>query len=417
MNETLLPAAPEAERAVISVILATGGRALLEMEGLSIEDFHQPENRRVFETAMALWRSGHQPDPITVAQTLGDSIPGARELIASYSTSTTGASPERAGEYADIVKEKGLARRLVFLGEHLTAEALVHNGTAVLDDIETQLLRLRPERGDGFRSLSLLSPTKVPERTKEVPTGYKALDIRLGGLGQGRLVTLASRPGIGKTTLAMNIASTVAKAGYRVGVFSLEMSVAEILERIIVAEAGVSSNKIRQLSLTTDDVFAIGKSIYRMAEWPLYVDDTAALSLYDLQGRAKKMNAEHGLDLVIVDYLQLVEPPKAENRVNEVSAITRGLKRLAKEIQAPVLALSQFSRAAEQRGGRPLLSDLRDSGSIEQDSDQVVFLWRSNEDDPASNFAITECDIGKNRHGPTGGFVLTMIKDQAKFVE
>ena len=316
------------------------------------------------------------------------------------------------------MQAKALSRSLIKAGEKITQDAIEKAPEDVLDEAERAFMQLRPERGDGFQKLSLLSPVKISDKPREIPTGYGPLDIYLGGLGQGRLITIAARPAIGKTTIALNMAANAAAQGYRVGVFSLEMSTDELMERLIVAESGVDSYRIKQHQLTNDDILNIGKAIYRMSKWHLSIDDTAGISTYELATRAKKEAAGAGLDLLIVDYLQLITPPKAENRVNEVSEITRALKILAKDLRIPVISLSQLSRQVEMRsqGGEPRLADLRDSGSIEQDSDQVVFLWRATADEPTSRIAYTEIGVAKNRHGATGVFTAGLLKEQSKFV-
>jgi len=229
---------------------------------------------------------------------------------------------------------------------------------------------------------------------------------------------MAARPGVGKTTLALNIAAYVASKGNKVGFYSLEMSAAELMERLIASESGVDSHRIRQHRLTMEDIARIGIAIYRMSTWQLAIDDTSSMSTFELSTRAKREKAERGLDLLVVDYLGLITPPEStDSRVEQVSIITRQLKVLSRELQIPVIAVSQLNRQVEARGdGEPRLSDLRDSGSVEQDSDQVIFLWREGKDDPASHLVFTQCKVAKNRHGPTGLFTLALLKEQSKFV-
>ena len=223
--------------------------------------------------------------------------------------------------------------------------------------------------------------------------------------------------GVGKTTLALNIGANVARAGLSVGIYSLEMSTPELMERLIMAEAGVNSSRIQRHELDADDVFRIGTAICKMSDWNLSIDETPGLSVYELATRAKKEKSERGMDLLIVDYLQLITPPKAESRVQEVSVITRSLKILAKEMDIPILALSQLSRQVEQReNAEPRLADLRDSGSIEQDSDQVIFLWWMEKPDPVNYLTHTQCAVSKNRHGSMGDFPLALLKEQSKFI-
>lgn len=363
-----------------------------------------------------MWSQGGKPDYVVITEVLSPHYPGAKSLIAGYRDEHP--NVERVEEYARIVAAKRLGRALVDLGERTAEAAVSGDPVAILDEVERSILSLRPSRGDGFQRLGLLSPTTVATQPRELPTGFGPLDARIGGLGEGRLITLAARPAVGKTTLAMNIAAHVASQGHKVGFYSLEMSAPELMERLIAAEADVDSHRIRQHGLTLEDIFRIGRAIYRMSTWALSIDDTPSMSTFELSTRAKREKAERGLDLLVVDYLGLILPPEGtDSRVEQVSIITRQLKVLSRELSIPVIAVSQLNRQVEMRGdGEPRLSDLRDSGSVEQDSDQVIFLWRAEKDDPVSRLAFTQCKVSKNRHGPTGEFTLALVKEQSKFV-
>lgn len=212
------------------------------------------------------------------------------------------------------------------------------------------------------------------------------------------------------------MAANAARSGANVAFYSMEMSAPELLERLVVSESEVPSHKVKARTLSTSDVKRIGISMYRMNEWKFSIDETPSLSVYEVSARAKRMKQEYGLDLLIIDYLQLIIPPKADNRVQEVTQITRSLKVLSRELQIPIVALSQLSRQVEMRekGGEPRLSDLRDSGSVEQDSDQVVFLWREEPEGPL--YAETMCGVSKNRHGNTGRFPMRLLKEESRFI-
>lgn len=417
MNPTLIPSAPEAERAVIAAVLSTGGRALLKLDFLRAEDFQAPEYQAVYEAALGIWAEGGQPDYVTVTETMSSSYPGAKELVHGFRENV--GDPERVDEYGRIVVGKGLGRALVLLGERTASRACSGDPVEVLDEMEQSILRLRPDRGDGFQRLSLLSPAKVPAIPRELPTGFRGLDVYLGGLGQGRLITIAARPAVGKTTLAMNIAAHAASRGHKVGFYSLEMSVNELMERVILAEANVDSHRVRQKELTTEDVANLGSALIRISSWELAIDDTPGMSTFELSTRAKREKAERGLDLLVIDYIGLITPPTTtDSRVEQVSIITRQLKVLSRSLNIPIIAVSQLNRQVENReGGEPRLSDLRDSGSVEQDSDQVVFLWTTAPTSAASPFTVTQCKVSKNRSGPTGEFTLALRKEQSKFVQ
>jgi replicative DNA helicase len=291
---------------------------------------------------------------------------------------------------------------------------------AVLDELERSVYRLRPSRGQGFQRADTLGRVTLSERSAILPTGFPTIDVYIEGLGAGRFITLAARPGVGKTTLALNIGANVAKAGFKVAVYSLEMSAPSLIEKVVLNESNVDGNRVRDMRLFPEDIDRIGQTLVRMASWQLWFDDTSSLTLSELRTRTKRMKTERGLDLLIVDYLQLLTPPKAENRVNEVAAITRELKALALELSIPILAMSQMNRSVEQgENGEPFIWQLRDSGTVEQDSDQVILLWRDPKDPrngPGAEVRYTHGKVGKNRWGREGPFELALIGAQSKFV-
>ena len=246
-----------------------------------------------------------------------------------------------------------------------------------------------------------------------VPTGFADLDDALAGLQQSNLLILAARPGVGKTSLATNIAQYVAVELKRpVGFFSLEMSREELVDRLLVAQADIDAWKLKTGKLSEDDFTKLSNAMGELAEAPIFIDDTPALSILEMRTKARRLQVERGVDLIVVDYLQLARSRQLENRVQEVSEISQGLKNLARELKVPVLALSQLSRAVETRGGKkPQLSDLRDSGSIEQDADVVMFLWREDEEN-SENMML---DIAKHRNGPLKSVPLHFKGDRIKF--
>jgi replicative DNA helicase len=254
---------------------------------------------------------------------------------------------------------------------------------------------------------------KMGEGLRGVPTGFKDLDDTLAGLQRSNLIILAARPGIGKTTLALNIARYLAvEKKLPVGFFSLEMSREELVDRLLVEQADIDAWKLKTGKLSEDDFTKLSNAMGELAEAPLFIDDTPALSILEMRTKARRLQVESGVNLLIVDYLQLARSRQLENRVQEVSEISQGLKNLARELKVPVLAVSQLSRAVEQRGEkRPQLSDLRESGSIEQDADVVIFLWRENEE----NLEMMNLDIAKHRNGPLKSIKLMFKGDKMKF--
>jgi replicative DNA helicase len=246
-----------------------------------------------------------------------------------------------------------------------------------------------------------------------VPTGFVDLDDALAGLQQSNLIILAARPGVGKTTLAMNIAQYVTVELKRpVGFFSLEMSREELVDRLLVAQADIDAWKLKTGKLSEDDFTKLSDAMGVLAEAPLFIDDTPALSILEMRTKARRLQVESGLDLLVIDYMQLARSRSLENRVQEVSEISQGMKNLARELKIPVLVVSQLSRAVEARGSKkPQLADLRESGSIEQDADVVMFLWREDDENP-ENIML---DIAKHRNGPLRSVPLHFKGDRIRF--
>lgn len=416
VSDTSLLSTPEAERAVLAEILATQGEALMSLDFLKADHFAERAHRAVFEAARGIWETGGKADNVTVSEAVKDAgLPGA---IATVDSLREGRSGGSVIDHARIIFGKWRAREVVRIGQTAAQEALTGDPQAVLDGLQREIGELVSGETSGFSRVNLLTATTVSERRPRVDCGIKELDAFLGGLVGGRLITIASRPGVGKTTLALNFGANVAKAGGVVAICSNEMSTSELVERLLVSEAQLPHWKLKKPALDTNDVHAIGRAIWATSNWKLHIDDTAGASVYEIAARAKKLKRDSGLDLLIVDYLQLLTPPeKSDNRVHEVAQMTRALKLLAMELEIPVVVMSQLSRQAEAREGAPRLSDLRESGSIEQDSDQVVFLWRDKEND--GDIAYTNTNVAKNRHGSVtgdGGFLLGLIKDQSRFV-
>jgi len=327
--------------------------------------------------------------------------------------------------YGRIVKDTATKRSLMSAATRLV-EVSMDEGLGAgeaLDRAESEIFSLsqkslsktftsvRDTLAESFDRLDELH--KSGAGIRGVPTGFADLDDALAGLQQSNLIILAARPGVGKTSLATNIAQYVAVELKRpVGFFSLEMSREELVDRLLVAQADIDAWKLKTGKLSEDDFTKLSNAMGVLAEAPLFIDDTPALSILEMRTKARRLQVESGVDLLVVDYLQLARSRQLENRVQEVSEISQGLKNLARELKVPVLALSQLSRAVETRGGKkPQLSDLRDSGSIEQDADVVMFLWRE-DDDNTENMML---DIAKHRNGPLKSVPLHFKGDRIKF--
>jgi replicative DNA helicase len=327
--------------------------------------------------------------------------------------------------YGKIVKDSATKRSLMKAASRLV-ELSMDEGLAandLLDKAESEVFSLtqthlpraftpvRDALAESFDRLDELH--KQAQGLRGVPTGFTDLDDALAGLQRSNLLILAARPGVGKTSLALNIAQNVAVKYKRpIGFSSLEMSREELVDRLLVAQADIDAWKLKTGKLSEEDFTKLSNAMGELAEAPIYIDDTPGLSILEMRTKARRLQVEMGVDLLIVDYLQLAQSRRLENRVQEVSEISQGLKNLARELKVPVLALSQLSRAVEQRGEkRPQLSDLRESGSIEQDADVVMFMWREDEED-MENMAL---DIAKHRNGPLKSIKLRFRGDRIKF--
>jgi replicative DNA helicase len=419
MSKSVLPAAPDAEKAVVASVLGTGGLALFKLEFLKPEMFFVYEHRLVYETALGIWKGGGRPDFITVAEALKDSgTPNAKELLDSFREK--GSSIDGVEDYGKLIAGKWLSRAIHDVGAGAAERSLEEDPFALLDDVERTLAALRPQRGTGFQALMALQPVTMPEEPNTILSGFELLDKKLGGLVPGRLIVVAARPGIGKTTLGQNIAAHVASQGKVVGFISLEMSSDELNERFISSDSQVPMGKWRKQNLDEGDLYNIGRALYRMGKWNLHIDQTSGLSVAEITARARRLKVEHGLDFLVVDYIQLIRGgSRFEKKNDEIAHITGRLKQLARELDVPILALSQMNREIERRSREgenpePQLADLRDGGSIEQDADHVIFLWRKKEGN-TGDYIITNGKVEKNRHGTTGPFVMGLRAHCATF--
>jgi replicative DNA helicase len=434
-----LPVSMEAERAILAAILLDNSLYDQAAEHLSGDDFSLDAHRRIYSRMRDLQESGRPVDMITLMEELDrrkevESIGGV-----AYLSSLIDGVPERPSieHYVRIVRNKALLRGLINVAQNAIAEAIEHTDEAeeVLGRAEQAIFQLSENRiGQGFLNIpdivkaSFGSLEELYARGQEITglaTHYTLLDKLTSGFQASDLVIIAARPSMGKTAFAMNIAENAAVLdGKVVGVFSLEMSREALLMRMLASTAQVDSKNLRQGFLTKDDMRKLTQAMEQLMQAKLFIDDTPGISVSEMRAKARRLRQQEGLDLIIVDYLQLMSAvpiggKRFENRTQEVSAISRGLKALAKELRVPVIALSQLSRAPESRGGdhRPQLSDLRESGSIEQDADVVAFIFREEvykKDDPDLD-GMAEIIIAKQRNGPTDTIKMAFIKRFTRF--
>ena len=433
-----LPANVEAERAILGAILSDNFAYNQAAEHLRVEDFSLDSHRRIYSRMVELAETSRPIDTITLIEELERH----KELQAigdvGYVSSLMVGMPDRPSieHYVKIVRDKALLRGLISASNTAIARASEQADPAedVLSDAEAAIFQLSEKRiGRGFMGVqeivresfgSVDALLQRGQRITGLATHYSDLDEMTSGLQRSDLVIIAARPSMGKTALAMNIAENAAIYDEQVvGVFSLEMSREALLMRLLCSQARVDAHKMRTGSLWQDDTKKVVRAMEQLAHARLYIDDTPGISLSEMRAKCRRLKQKEGgrLDLVVVDYLQLMSGggKRFENRTQEVSAISRGLKALAKELTVPVVALSQLSRAPESRGGdhRPQLADLRESGSIEQDADVVMFIFREEiykQDDPELQ-GKAEIIIAKQRNGPIGKAKMAFIKHCTRF--
>jgi replicative DNA helicase len=442
--ERAVPHNLEAERALLGSVLLDNGALNLALEVLSQDDFFSEAHRITFEKMLELSEKNRTIDLVTLSEELSkdgllEKAGGAAYLAALTDGVPIGTSLA-VGEYSRIVKEKSLVRRLINASNNVIARCLegADDPETLIDLAQSQVFDIAEQKvKSGFLNVYEIVKSSFGtiealldrgQRITGVRTGYEDLDNLTAGLQPGELIIVASRPSLGKTALALNIASHAATVDNKVvGFFSLEMSKESLVIRLLCSEAEINSHLFRSGFLSRDsDWPKITRALGRLASAPLYIEDTPALSIMQIRAKARRMKAEKGLDLLIVDYLQLVTGHgRFENRTQEVSFLSRSLKSIAKELRIPVVALSQLSRAPEQRPGqRPQLSDLRESGSIEQDADLVIFIFRERRASEAAEGegeidrggVETKLIIGKQRNGPTGEIPVVFMKPYARFM-
>lgn len=432
-NPRVPPHDDMAEQSVLGAILIDRDAMIEVAEFLRPEHFYADAHAAVFSAMLTLYEAHEPLDVVSVAAELKKegtlkSAGGAsavRDLLNAVPTSA------HAKKYARIITENFTKRRLVELGARVTELAFQEEGDVkeILDAAETEMFAISQAatRRDFIPIKDALAASfdRLDELHKKagglrgVSTGFPDLDFKLAGMQDANLLILAARPGTGKTAMILNIAQYVAvKEKTPVGIFSLEMSKEELVDRLLVAQADIDAWKLKTGKLTDDDFTRLSEAMGELAEAPLYIDDTPGLNILEMRTKARRLQVEHGIKLIIVDYLQLADSGrKFDNRVQEVSVISQSLKNLARELRLPVLACSQLSRAVEARGTKvPELSDLRESGSIEQDADVVMFLYREEQDQREWGEQIpTKLRIAKHRNGPLGEVDLIFRGDRIRF--
>jgi len=430
-----LPHSDDAERSVLAAVLLDNQQFHRAQEMLGHSSFYSSRHRKIFQALETMSESGRAFDLVTLKDELQrsgdlDACGGPAYLAALLDGVPRSANVEH---YARIVKEKAVLRDLIQAAQQILTAGMRAQSPVdqILDDAERAVFRVAEDRlRSGFlpiRSIAEGSLKAIEELTREgkaitgIATGFSHLDQMTAGLQPSDLVILAARPAMGKTTLALNVAATAAlRHGRTAGIFSLEMSHQQIFFRLLCSEARVDAHRLRTGRISKDDWHRILKTFSDLSEASLYIDDTPGMGVMEMRAKARRLKLEKGLDLLIVDYLQLMRGrERRDSRQQEISDISRSLKELAKELKIPVLALSQLSRAPEQRHGdrRPQLSDLRESGAIEQDADVVLFLFREEvykKDDPELR-GKAELIVGKQRNGPTGTVDLVFIREFTRF--
>jgi replicative DNA helicase len=423
----------QAEESLLGAMLLSRDAISAAVEACRAEDFYRPAHGHIFDAICSLYAQGEPADPVTVADELRradllEAAGGAGNLVALQANTPAIAN---AGRYARIVQEHALLRRLIAVASEIAemGYSLPDDVMAALDKAEAMVFDVAERRvTDSLKPLRELLAASLDhlealynrgDAVTGVPTGYVDLDEQLSGLQRSSLVIVGARPSMGKTSFALGIAAHAAMERREpVLFFSLEMSHLELTQRLLCSEAKVDSSRMRNGRLLQSDWPKVVAAMGRLGEAPLFIDDNPNLTVMEIRAKARRLKSREGLGLIVVDYLQLMSSPNsAENRQVEVSEVSRGLKILARELEVPVVALSQLSRGLEQRADkRPMLADLRESGSLEQDADVVLFIYRDeiyNKD--SADKGVAEVIIAKHRNGPTGSVQLAFLDHYTRF--
>lgn len=423
----------EAEQSVLGSMLIDAEAVSVAAGSLKAEDFYSEAHKEIFEAMLNLYDRGEPVDLVTVVEELRQR--GTLEGVggAAYISDLSVAVPSTANlkYYIQIVEEKSILRQLIAASNEIIRDSYEAQEELdiILDRAEKRIFEISQRQTTNYfepiKNILLETYAKIEELSKKkggiigLPTGFHEFDQKTSGLHPSDLILVAARPSMGKTSFVLNIAQYVAlRQKVPVAIFSLEMSKEQLVQRMLSSEANVELQKIRTGNLNEDDWLKLVRAAGPLSQAPIYIDDTGGLSVMEIRSKARRLKMEKGLGLLVIDYLQLMSGRgRAENRQQEISEISRSLKALARELKVPVIALSQLSRAPEARTQhRPMLSDLRESGAIEQDADLVVFIYRDeyyNPDTDKKN--IAEIIIAKQRNGPTGTIELVWLGQYTKF--
>ncbi|MBD3330002.1 replicative DNA helicase [Candidatus Peregrinibacteria bacterium] len=438
-NKMVPPHSLEAEKSTLGSLIVDKDSIVKISDFLFPEDFYHDAHKSIYQAVRDLYDKRVPIDLVTLTNILKDrdhleSIGGATYLAKLANEVPTAT---HIYQYATIVKEKGILRKLILAGDQI-------KGLGYSEDEDTEELIDRAEKAlfgvsqtfisDSFvhiknilnktyEKISDLHDSEAKDKYSGIPTGFNGLDYILSGFHPSDLIILAARPSMGKTALALNIGQNIAKKGFSVGIISLEMSKEQLVERMFCSLLAVDSWKMRTGKLTDDDFGKIGTIMDEMNSMRIFIDDSLGNSIAELKSKARRLKIEHGLDILLIDYLQLMSGSSKAgyqgNRVQEISEISRSLKELARDLHIPVIALSQLSRAVELRPNKtPQLSDLRESGAIEQDADVVMMLYREDYyDEDTDRKGITDVFVRKHRNGPIGHAELAFRKEQMRFMD
>ncbi|MEY9977224.1 replicative DNA helicase [Lysinibacillus sp. RC79] len=439
MNEPMMDRVPphnrEAEQSVIGAIFLDPQSLITASEILLADDFYHNAHKQIFETMLRLSDQGKAIDVVTVTEELSakkeiEDVGGLSYLLELANAVPTAAN---VAHYAKIVEEKALLRRLIRVATKIVEDGYTREDEveALLGEAEKKMMEVasRKNAGDFKHVKDVLVETfdnieKLQSQKGDVtgiPTGFRDLDHITAGFQRNDLIIVAARPSVGKTAFALNVAQSVAvQARENVAIFSLEMGAEQLVMRMLCAEGNIDAQVLRTGALTTEDWGKLTMAMGSLSNSGIFIDDTPGVRINEIRAKCRRLAQEHGLGMILIDYLQLIQGSgkAGENRQQEVSEISRSLKHLARELKVPVIALSQLSRGVEQRQDkRPMMSDLRESGSIEQDADIVAFLYRDDYYDKESESKnMIEIIIAKQRNGPTGTVTLAFKKEFNKFI-
>jgi replicative DNA helicase len=433
--DRLPPQNMEAEQAVLGAIFLEPSALTLASEILIPEDFYRAAHQKIFNVMLKLNDSGKAVDLITVTEDLASSKLIEDTGGVSYLSELAASVPTAANieYYARIVEEKSLLRRLIRTANGIAQDGYMREDEveALLSEAEKNIMEVAQRKNAGafhnIKDVLVRTYDNIEEMHNRkgditgLETGFTELDRITAGFQRNDLIIVGARPSVGKTAFALNVAQNVAKkTGENVAIFSLEMGAEQLVMRVLCAEGNIDAQRLRTGSLTDEDWGKLTMAMGSLSNTGIFIDDTPGVRIADIRSKCRRLKQEHGLGMIMIDYLQLImgSGRSGENRQQEVSEISRSLKQLARELQVPVIALSQLSRGVEQRQDkRPMMSDIRESGSIEQDADIVAFLYRDDYYDKESeNKNIIEIIIAKQRNGPTGTVQLAFVKEYNKFV-